>query len=280
MSVQKRILVTGANKGIGFQYVKDVLQRYKGNSVMITSRDEGRGKKAFEELSKESDRESELKIHQLDITDKKSVSNFISHCHSKSQKFDIILHNAGLGDSSEIMKKRKATPEEYDEYMNTNLYSTIDFVENSLPILDINGKCIIASSFVGLLKLQGKEAKEALNAEIKTKEELFEIEKLYKSKWESGDAKWNKSCYSFSKALLNAYNRFILSKNNLLLENSQSSYVYTPGWIQTDMGGKNAPIPLSKGAKVPLYISFDLPFGREHDFHGKFVNEHCKIEPY
>ena len=60
-------VVTGSNKGIGFGIVRALCKKFEGD-VFLTSRDEGRGRAAVEDLEKEG---LKPKYHVLDIGDKK-----------------------------------------------------------------------------------------------------------------------------------------------------------------------------------------------------------------
>lgn len=65
--------------------------------------------------------------------------------------------------------------------------------------------------------------------------------------------------YCASKALLNAYGRYVLA--NLVKEN-QSVFCIHPGWIKTDMGGQEAPGTLEEGVVTNMHLIDKVPFGR------------------
>lgn len=61
--------------------------------------------------------------------------------------------------------------------------------------------------------------------------------------------------YCASKSALNAMTRHWaheLSSHNI------SVVSVCPGWVQTDMGGKEAPRHVSKGAETPVWAALDL----------------------
>ncbi len=62
-------IVTGANRGIGFETSRQLSQR--GIRTILTSRDEAKGLSAQENLLKEG---IEVIYHQLDINDLDSIS--------------------------------------------------------------------------------------------------------------------------------------------------------------------------------------------------------------
>ena len=82
------ILVTGANRGIGFEFVKQYLE--KGDSVVATYRDEESSK----ELINLSLNKSNLKVLKLDVASDESMKDF---CKNLSiEPIDIFINNAGV----------------------------------------------------------------------------------------------------------------------------------------------------------------------------------------
>ncbi|KAL5710304.1 (+)-neomenthol dehydrogenase [Ranunculus cassubicifolius] len=69
MGENKRVaVVTGANKGIGFEIVRRLVE--EGVTVILTARDEKRGKDAASSLSNPN---NNVFFHQLDVRDPNSV---------------------------------------------------------------------------------------------------------------------------------------------------------------------------------------------------------------
>ena len=71
----RRILVTGANKGIGLAIVKKLLQGFPDTHLYLGSRDVERGERALQEVVKELGKEvsSRLDLIQLDVCSDPSV---------------------------------------------------------------------------------------------------------------------------------------------------------------------------------------------------------------
>jgi NAD(P)-dependent dehydrogenase (short-subunit alcohol dehydrogenase family) len=69
-STKKIAVVTGANRGIGFEVCRQLGK--EDIHVILTSRDEEKGKLAAEELQKEG---LEVTYHQLGVTDEKSIDS-------------------------------------------------------------------------------------------------------------------------------------------------------------------------------------------------------------
>ncbi|MFI2365101.1 SDR family NAD(P)-dependent oxidoreductase [Promicromonospora sp. NPDC019610] len=83
-------LITGANKGIGYETAKQLLER--GHDVWIGARDAGRGEKAAAELG--------ARFVQLDVTDDASVAAALASIDAAEGRLDVLVHNAGVLDTT------------------------------------------------------------------------------------------------------------------------------------------------------------------------------------
>jgi NAD(P)-dependent dehydrogenase (short-subunit alcohol dehydrogenase family) len=85
--------VTGANKGIGYEIAR--LLGAAGLHVVITSRDEGRGKDALKKLQ-ESEPSAKFDWCQADITDAHSIERCAKELKDKYGKVNVLINNAGI----------------------------------------------------------------------------------------------------------------------------------------------------------------------------------------
>ncbi|PWN67371.1 SDR family oxidoreductase [Chryseobacterium oncorhynchi] len=92
MTSKKTALITGANKGIGFETAKQLLQL--GYFVFIGSRDLDRGLKAVETLKDLG--YTDVDILQIDVTNLLSVQQAKTELESKISKLDVLINNAGI----------------------------------------------------------------------------------------------------------------------------------------------------------------------------------------
>ena len=93
MSSSTRVaLVTGANKGLGFAIVRDLCRRFPGD-VVLTARDEARGRAAVQQLQAEG---LSPRFHQLDITDLQSIHALRDFLRKEYGGLDVLVKNAAI----------------------------------------------------------------------------------------------------------------------------------------------------------------------------------------
>ncbi len=88
----KIAIVTGANRGIGFEIARQLAQ--KGVTVVLTARDEAKGKAACDRLTQQG---LNVHFHPLDVTNEKSVLSLAEDLRLEFGKIDILVNNAGIG---------------------------------------------------------------------------------------------------------------------------------------------------------------------------------------
>ena len=89
----KRIIITGANSGIGFEAVKALSK--KGADVILAVRNEQKGQDAVESILKENPQAS-LIVMKLDLADLTSVRKFTKDFCNRFPNLDILINNAGV----------------------------------------------------------------------------------------------------------------------------------------------------------------------------------------
>ena len=269
----RTVIVTGANKGIGYSIVEKLLQESNPYDIILTARNPKLGEEAFGELSKKyASSKSKLTFQQLNISDPDSVTSFINWVKGeRNSRVDVLVNNAGYGYTKEKVEERLDT-------ININLLETIDLTEKLLPYLTNDGKIIMISSGLGALSNQGSKIQEALSHSSLTKESLIELTNQLIEKTKSlshTELGWSHGTYDATKALLNAYTRWVLPK---LLKGDQQCYTVAPGWCRTDMGGPHAPLTAEDGAKTPVYL-ISLPYKADESLNGKYFDK-CKVRAF
>ena len=102
-------VVTGANKGIGFEIARQLGR--EGLHVIATSRDEGRGREAITKLE-EAEPTAKFTWAQADISDKASVQKCAETLKEKFGKVTILVNNAGIAFKGDIFGADEAQKEE------------------------------------------------------------------------------------------------------------------------------------------------------------------------
>jgi len=94
----KTVLITGANKGIGFETARQLLE--KGFFVFIGSRNIENGLQAVQKLNAEGF--SNVEAVELDVTDPASVRLEREEIGNKLSVLDVLINDAGINGGSEL----------------------------------------------------------------------------------------------------------------------------------------------------------------------------------
>ncbi|KAH7565773.1 hypothetical protein JRO89_XS08G0014500 [Xanthoceras sorbifolium] len=86
---QRYAIVTGSNKGIGFETVRQLAS--EGIKVVLTSRDEKKGLDAVEKLKASGLSDDKVVFHQLDVTDPASIASLVNFIKTQFGKLDILV---------------------------------------------------------------------------------------------------------------------------------------------------------------------------------------------
>ncbi|CAN1236967.1 (+)-neomenthol dehydrogenase [Linum grandiflorum] len=151
IAMAKRIaVVTGGNKGIGFEICKQLAAN--GILVILTARDETRGRQAVNKLKDGGDNDvsDNILFHQLDVADSSSISSLAHFVQTQFAKLDILVNNAGVigtiwregalksTDLDQIKDVTFDTYELAEECLKTNYYGAKGMVEALLPLLQLS----------------------------------------------------------------------------------------------------------------------------------------------
>jgi NAD(P)-dependent dehydrogenase (short-subunit alcohol dehydrogenase family) len=197
------VLITGSNRGIGLEFVKQYASR--GWNVIGTCR-EPTDKTELLNLSKNH---SNIKVHQLDITNSKHINKLASEL--KDQQIDLLLHNAGIKGYDAY------GPEKFWSFDEKTLYSTME--TNTFGIFNLT------KAFLKNLENSKLKAICSLSTEVGDDDEAI---------------KGGKLSYRLSKSALDTLiytmsGDFKNSGSNLI------SFGIRPGWVKTGMTGSYAP---------------------------------------
>ncbi len=249
----KRILITGANKGIGLATVKKLLDSYSDTYVLLGSRDLTRGKQALENLLK-GDPEFKDRVYLvgIDVEQDDSVKLAADEVAENFGKTPGtlygIINNAGIGNSVDGLEK----------ILQVNTYGPKRVCDAFIPLLDeSHGRIVNVTSASGPMHLSGinDEIKKLLTNPGITWTEIQD----YMDKCVDANSKNNNSAdhgsssgsaYGLSKACTNAYTIFLARQCPDLTVNA-----CTPGFIETDL---TRPMAVASG-KTPSEMGMKSP---------------------
>ncbi|UOQ73058.1 SDR family oxidoreductase [Hymenobacter cellulosilyticus] len=126
----KYALITGANKSIGFETARQLLQQ--GYYVFLGSRDPQKGEQAVAQLHAEG--LPNVEPVQLEVTDGASVSAAREAVGQKTAVLDVLINNAGL---SGALPQPAATTEVavFKEVYDTNVFGVVQVTQAFLDLL-------------------------------------------------------------------------------------------------------------------------------------------------
>ena len=193
------VLVTGASRGLGLEFVKQYAE--EGAMVFACCRDPA-ASKSLRRISDEAG--GKVSMHGLDVADPKSIAAFAKSFGD--EPVDVLINNAGVYGP----KEQSAGDMDFDGWAEA-------FAVNSIAPLRI------AQTFERNLK-KGKAKK------------LITITSWMGSTTHHGGDYF---AYRSSKAAVNnvMHGLSLAWKNEGLIVT-----LLHPGWVKTDMGGKNAPL--------------------------------------
>ena len=266
----KRILITGANKGIGLATVVKLLGSHDETFLLMGSRDSKKGQQALNSLLDiQPEWKDRLDLIQIDVEQDLSVNSAAEEVVTKFGKTPsplyAIVNNAGIGDSMLGLNK----------VLQVNTFGPKRVCDAFLPLLNPSiGRVVNVTSASGPLYLAGSsnETKKLLtNPEVSwTEIEKFMSECLKLESERTTDWGGDWSAYGISKACTNAYSIYLAKKNPNLTINA-----CTPGFIETDltrpMAESNGKTPAEMGMKSPeegvsasVFLLMGNPSGSGH----------------
>lgn len=169
------VLVTGANRGIGLEVVRQLA--HKGHTVILTSRKPDDGAKAMESIGN-----LDVLYHPLDVTDATSVDSIQTYIKTQFNRLDALINNAGINYDS-WQKAETADLGNVRETFETNFFGVWRMCMAFIPMMKQHqfGRIVNVSSGAGALEgMAGGTpgygtSKAALNAlTIKLAKELHE----------------------------------------------------------------------------------------------------------
>ena len=222
--MEKKIaLITGANKGIGFETSRQLGQ--KNITVLVGARDSAKAEDAASRLRAEG-----IEAHPLvlDVSDSASIQHAAREVERTFGRLDILVNNAGI--MVDDRKQNLEQPvENWRQTFDTNFFGLIETTNAFLPLLGRSdaGRIVNLSSILGSIGYHATPGSP-----------------VYDSK--------ETPAYNVSKSALNAYTvqlAYALKKTKIKVNAAH------PGWVKTEMGGEGAMMEIKDGARTSVQLA-------------------------
>jgi NAD(P)-dependent dehydrogenase (short-subunit alcohol dehydrogenase family) len=236
MKNQKVALITGANRGIGFETAKQLGEQ--GITVILTARSLDVANESADKLKQLGIDAYGAKLEVTSADDRKALAKYID---DKFGKLDILINNAGVNAKDTGMFEKRTietTEEEFQYVFGINLFSVVYLTNQLLPLIrkSAAGRIVNLSSILGSLTVHAQKG--------------------------SPIASLKKLSYDASKAALNMFT------NHLAIELEGTGIKVNsahPGWVKTELGTDAATLEIPDGAKTSVQLALigeDGPNGR------------------
>jgi len=126
----KKILITGANKSIGFETARQLLQ--KGYYIYLGSRKLENGQEAVEKLKAEG--LTEVEAIQIDVSNTESVKAARAKIGKKTEVLDVLINNAGINGGMP-QTALTANVDIMSEVYNVNVFGVVRVTQAFIDLL-------------------------------------------------------------------------------------------------------------------------------------------------
>jgi NAD(P)-dependent dehydrogenase (short-subunit alcohol dehydrogenase family) len=247
-------LVTGANKGIGFEIVRQLAEQQPATTILLGSRSQSNGDAALAKLPEAA--RKNVKVLVLDVTDDASVQAAAAKVQADYGRLDILINNAGIASYSFDFDSAKAT-------FDTNVYGVKRVTDAFLPLIPAHsGHISIVSSEVGtwahyyapaaLQRQLEDESVQWATIDSIAQKYLAAAKDAAHTGLDAFPAPSSSfGSYGFSKALVSTYGRML---GRELQAKGIPVLLSTPGYCATDLNQHSGPRSAALGGASCLRV--------------------------
>ncbi|MER5466061.1 SDR family NAD(P)-dependent oxidoreductase [Streptomyces sp. NPDC002668] len=131
-------LITGANKGLGFETARRLIEA--GHTVYVGARDARRGREAAAILGARS--------VQIDVTDEDSIKAAVEFVREDAGHLDVLVNNAGIVGAGKPVGE--VTGSDMQTTYDTNVFGVVRVTHAFLPLLQAGGAPVVVNVSSGL----------------------------------------------------------------------------------------------------------------------------------
>lgn len=234
-----------------------------------------------------------LFTHSLDLESNDSAKKFIKWIRGEWECVDIWVNNSGIMIKDE--EARRNTIQTAQTVLDVNFLDTVDITEMVIDkIMRKNGKMLFLGSSYAQLKFISDQNLAQTIRESKNSEDLRNCVESFMRiarslsindgthfsvppQTEDFAKYWQFPEYMLSKLLVNRYAQ-ILAKDQRIIDLGVQVNSVCPGWVKTDMGGKNAVSTIEHACETFAHLIHDMPYEINPDYQGKLVSEKKPID--
>jgi len=223
MNTKRIALITGANKGIGFETARQLGQQQI--TVLLGARDAAKGEAAAAKLRAEG---LDARALELDVTVSASIQRAADKVAQEFGRLDILVNNAGVMTDDQTKKVSEQPLSAWRATFETNVFGVVAVTQAFLPLLRKSeaGRIVNLSSILG---------SNALHSDPQSPIYDFKV-----------------PAYNVSKSAVNA---FTVQLAYELRDTPIKVNAAHPGWVKTEMGGEGATMELADGAKTSVALA-------------------------
>ncbi|MEE6451632.1 SDR family NAD(P)-dependent oxidoreductase [Gottfriedia acidiceleris] len=125
--MKKFAFVTGANKGIGLEVVRQLAE--ENYHVFLGARNEDLGMRAVKSLGL-----SNVSFIQVDVTNRQSIQNSLKQINEVTDHLDLLINNAGIAPDFHILPS-EIKLETLRQAFEVNFFGTFQMIQTFLPLV-------------------------------------------------------------------------------------------------------------------------------------------------
>ncbi|HEY5990137.1 MAG TPA: SDR family NAD(P)-dependent oxidoreductase [Streptosporangiaceae bacterium] len=131
-------LITGANKGLGFETARRLVAA--GHTVYLGARDEQRGKEAASQIG--------ARLSLIDVSSEDSVGAAAALIREEAGHLDVLVNNAGI--SGGMKRPGEVTAADMQAVYDTNVFGVVRVMHAFLPLLQASEAPIVVNVSSGM----------------------------------------------------------------------------------------------------------------------------------